>query len=438
LSSPLLNPLAYHTAQVDILPGIDGVRALAVLLVFAFHAHAFAGAPDLSVFGGVHLTPWLSRGFLGAQLFFVLSGFLLMLPWAKAHYYQKRSPSIGDFLGRRLLRIVPAYYVHLAVLFLTLVPAVHSYHFLLSPDGRWNILAHLSLTQFLFPSTATGAGINGALWTLSIEAQFYLLLPLVARLFLGRRWLIGLLLALTVSMLWRYLSAHQLLNIALQLGLSSHATFYEPTTGAAAEFTPFLTQMFLMNQFPAQAFHFAVGMAAASFYIRTRASGRLTAMGGLSGTAFAGLSALSVLYVAGAFPLLDPASWSSGLWYVLDAVADGFLVLASAYPNPISAVLGHPVLRAVGITSYGIYLWHVPVCFLVSHYFIPPGIDPVDAFYAIVAAGGIISLAIACLSYLYVERPFLDRRRLPRRERRNYRLSTGPGHTQSAPAGGGD
>jgi peptidoglycan/LPS O-acetylase OafA/YrhL len=253
----LLGRLDHYTPSVYVLPGVDGIRALAVLLVFTFHAHAFAGGSDLSVFGVINLTPWLDRGFLGAQLFFVVSGFLLTLPWARAYYYRGNPISIRRFLRRRLLRIVPAYYVHLAVLFLALVPVVHSYDFLLSPEGGWNVLAHLSFAQFFLPSTATGVGINGALWTLSIEAQFYLVLPLMAGLFLGRRMLIGLALALVVLMLWRYLASHQLLQFALRSFADSHATFYEPTTRTPEGFSPFLVQMFLLNQFPAQVFHFA-------------------------------------------------------------------------------------------------------------------------------------------------------------------------------------
>jgi peptidoglycan/LPS O-acetylase OafA/YrhL len=410
-----------------------------VLLVFAFHAHAFAGAPEVWVLGVVPVTPWLNRGFLGVQLFFVLSGFLLMLPWAKAYYYRNSPSSIRDFLRRRLLRILPAYYLHLAVLFLALVPVVHSYEFLLSPEGRWNIFAHLSFTQFFFPSTATGAGINGALWTLSIEAQFYLLLPLVARLFLGKRLLIGLALALTLSMLWRYLSSHQLLDTALQLSSNHHPIFYEPTTGTAQELTPFLAQMFLLNQFPSQAFHFAMGMAMASLYARLGAAGCTTSLEGAGGAIFAGLSALSFLYVAGSFPLLDPASWSSGLWYGLNAIADALLVFTSCYPNPISLrVLGNPLLRVVGIMSYGIYLWHVPVCFLINRYLVRPGMDPRNAFYENIVAAGLISLTMAYFSYLYVEKPFLYRRYSRGLGGRTRWLSTNLGYLRSAHADRGD
>lgn len=409
----LLERLEHRTGGADVLPGIDGVRAIAVSLVVAFHAHAYAGEPYVAPFGVFDLTPWLDSGYLGVDLFFVLSGFLLMLPWAKSHYNGRESPSVAQYFKRRIYRIVPAYYLHLAVLFLAVAPVVHSYGFLTSEDGYLNILAHLSFTQFFFPSTATGAGINGALWTLSIEAQFYLLLPFVARFFVGRRLWWGLLVALLISEIWRYISSHQLLDVTTQIISNNHSLFYDPSTATPDQYQPFLVQMFLSNQFPSQAFHFAIGMMTASLYMRTQLGGRSRdRMIGSGGSVLAMLSVSAFFYTAWLLAQFDLwFSYDRYIWYIFDALVCASLVWTASHPSLFSRkVLGNFLVRLIGLTSYSVYLWHVPICFFVQRYLTPSYAEAGTAFYYLVAVGGLLSLMVGCLSYFFVERPFLCRR----------------------------
>jgi peptidoglycan/LPS O-acetylase OafA/YrhL len=94
--------------------------------------------------------------------------------------------------------------VHLALLFGIILPLLHGGHALLQGElGALNLAAHASLMHFLHPGSAGSLGLNMALWSLSIEAQFYLLLPLLALAFTGNRVFIALPAAVFVSLAWK-------------------------------------------------------------------------------------------------------------------------------------------------------------------------------------------------------------------------------------------
>ncbi len=147
----------------------DGLRALAALGVYYCHSG-----------NDIVIPPIVIRGHTGVHLFFVLSGYLLFSPFLKSLIEGTPAPSTGRFYLRRFLRIYPPYLVAL-VLFTLIRFAAH-----LKPPGLKNIASHLFLL-FNYFDRNDFFSINAAFWTLAIEAQFYLLLPLVvwaaARLF---------------------------------------------------------------------------------------------------------------------------------------------------------------------------------------------------------------------------------------------------------------
>ena len=151
---------------------LDGVRGVAVLMVVVFHINRVTGdnlwnpetnplASSISTAGGT-----------GVTLFFVLSGFLLFMPFAKALLYKSNWPLARVFYMRRVLRIVPGYYVSLFLLILLAYPQYLQ-------RANFKNLA-LFLTFFMDSSHATFREINGPYWTLATEWQFYMLLPLIA------------------------------------------------------------------------------------------------------------------------------------------------------------------------------------------------------------------------------------------------------------------
>ncbi|MEA2190009.1 MAG: hypothetical protein QOI73_130 [Solirubrobacteraceae bacterium] len=130
----------------------------------------------------------LSSGFLAVSLFFVLSGFVLYLPVARR---DGAFGPLGAYARRRLARVLPAYYVVLIVCLIAyplLVTSAISEHV-----TAGSLVAHALLVQQearLVPgySGSLGLGVDPVVWTLSLEALFYLLLPLVAGLFWRRPW----------------------------------------------------------------------------------------------------------------------------------------------------------------------------------------------------------------------------------------------------------
>ena len=139
----------------------DGLRALAALGVYYCH-----------VGNDIVLPPLVIRGHAGVHLFFVLSGYLLFSPFLKSLLGHTVTPSTAQFYARRFLRIYPPYLVALLI-FCMIRVITH-----LKPPNATNLLSHVFLI-FNYFNRDDFFSINAAFWTLAIEVQFYLLLPLI-------------------------------------------------------------------------------------------------------------------------------------------------------------------------------------------------------------------------------------------------------------------
>ena len=202
--------------QKHALPALDGVRGLACLVVISFHlnlwsyyGHVWSALPgDM----GAVVTSLTLVGESGVLLFFVLSGMLLFLPYARAMLSESPWPSIPRYYLRRFFRILPGYYTALFLMLLYLAPEY------LQPDHREKLWLFLTL-RMDFPLTYQQ--IDPPFWTLAIEFQFYLLLPLIAAV-IGwivtrgtmKRRLVKLVLCLLVMFAWGFLTRYWGLKIA--------------------------------------------------------------------------------------------------------------------------------------------------------------------------------------------------------------------------------
>ncbi|MGH2481740.1 MAG: acyltransferase family protein, partial [Ktedonobacteraceae bacterium] len=159
------------TGQKNI-AGLEGLRAFAALGVVTLHTTYLVGHALMNEY----TYPWFASfwvfGNTGVQLFFVLSGFLLFMPYARALLFHEKWPVTRQFYRRRALRILPGYYFSLFMLVFFIQRAY------LLPD-HWPQL-FLFLTFFMDSSRATFQQINVPYWSLGIEVQFYLFLPFVA------------------------------------------------------------------------------------------------------------------------------------------------------------------------------------------------------------------------------------------------------------------
>lgn len=190
---------------------LTGIRALAALLVVLTHAAYTTGKYPQGYIGLV----W-SRAEIGVPIFFVLSGFLLFRPWVKAAATGAPAPSVRRYAWHRVRRIMPAYVVTVLIAYLV-------YHFRTAgpnPGHTWEgLFRNLTLTQIYADNYLYSFLHQGLtqMWSLAVEAAFYVVLPLLAYVLLvllcRRRWrpgllLTGLVIAAAVSPIWLVIVHH--------------------------------------------------------------------------------------------------------------------------------------------------------------------------------------------------------------------------------------
>lgn len=372
------------------LPAADGLRGLAAILVVLFHTVYASGLPRL---GGWRT--FLRSGYMGVDFFFVLSGFVLFLPVALAN---GKFGSRATYTVRRVTRILPAFYLAVFATLLLHPYLTHGFQKLaLSSPPVWkNLLLHLTFLQHsvgLAMGYPEGFGVNGAVWTLSIEVVFYILLPFVA-FWYYRRPFIGLAVALAGSIVWKYEVIHG--------GITLSHTAGAPTVA--------IGKVILITQFPSYVAHFAIGMTGAWIYVKLRSSkgwqvpvaGVALQLAGLAGVIWG-----MVFYghrdqtkVAG---ILDHWVWTTPV-----ALAFGVLLLGTLLaPKLARTPFANPVVRWLGKISYGIYLFHLLFLYYAMNrlHFALNG-TPADFLHLLeFTLGG--AIVAGALSYYLVERPLV-------------------------------
>jgi peptidoglycan/LPS O-acetylase OafA/YrhL len=334
-------------------PALDGVRAISVLAIIAYHADA----------------PWLPGGFVAVDVFFAMSGFLITSLLLIERGGNGRI-SLRKFWARRARRLLPALLVLLAVVSLWAAwwadPVAQERY-------RADALASLGYVanwRFIFANVSyfdsfTTSSPLRHLWTLAIEEQFYLVWPLVVTFVLARS-----------RRGDRKLLAFTLIGTAVSLVLL--AINYQPGDPTRAYFGT-----------DTHAYSLLMGAAAALICSR---------IGTPRWAAKAGIVALPTLIVF-LLALDETAAYNYyGVMFV-GAVMAVIVVLASVQPGPVQRVLSWRPLVVIGMASYGLYLWHWPVWTILND-----GRLGVDG----VAADGLrcgILATLTALSYHLVEMP---------------------------------
>jgi peptidoglycan/LPS O-acetylase OafA/YrhL len=340
-------PSRHAGGQAAYRPDIDGLRAVAILSVMLFHLDV----------------PGFSGGFVGVDVFFVISGYLITRNLVGA--WQKGRWSFQDFYGRRVRRLFPALYLTVSVSFV--------FAFLLVSPHRFLRLAESILyTSVLLPNVfywmhtgyfAPASRLDPLLhlWSLGIEEQFYLLWPL-------------LLLAL--------LRAPRVVAVILVLAAAGLSTMYGQrwlaTDTNASFYLPFLRCAGL-----------AVGAALAL------AGRRYQPVGALAGVLLLiGLGTIAVA-VAG----FDEYSAYPGVNALVPVLGAALAIYAGEAPT-IGHLLRNRVMVAIGLISYSLYLIHWPVLVFYTYWVL----RPLGAHERIGIA--VFSLLAAAVMYQFVEQPF--------------------------------
>jgi peptidoglycan/LPS O-acetylase OafA/YrhL len=347
--------------RLSYLPGLDGLRALAVMAVLLFHAGQ----------------RWIPGGFLGVEVFFVISGYLITCVLLEN---RERTGSVGlkQFWFRRARRLLPALF---ALLLGTLAVSVVFY-----PDEvaklRGDSLAALGyITNWYFildhQSYFDEVGrpsLVRHLWSLAIEEQFYLVWPVVLALLVGRLRTVGM-----VALLLAGAAASSVLM----------ALLWDPEAGPARVYYGTDTRAAGLLMGAALAFVWAPW--------RLRWSrGRAYAIA-LNSTGLAALAGLIYLHVE-----LD--QYRSLLYhggFALVSLSTAVLIAVVVHPSArLGQLLGLQPLRWLGTRSYAVYLWHWPVFMLTR-----PGLDvSIDGWELLGLRLG-ITFILAEVSYRLVERP---------------------------------
>lgn len=330
-------------------PDIDGLRALAVLAVTIFHFNK----------------QWLPGGFVGVDIFFVISGFLITgIIYGKGHDF-----SFADFYGRRVRRILPA------AIFVTAITLVAGSLLMMPTDVKdlsgsaiASALSAANVYFWLFLDTSYFAQSSETvpllhMWSLGVEEQFYLVWP-------------------------------AMMIIAVKLGgkrlLAATAVIIAIASFAVSEYYVTRDPSFAYYMLPSRAGELLVGALLFLWQDSRRISPAMANVAGILGLALIACS-LAVLDEKGGFP---------GVRSIIPSVGAALLILGGSHQSGLLAkVLANPIARAIGFRSFSLYLWHWPVLAFYRYGYGEPTL-----------AGG-IACAVAMLvltevTYRLIETPF--------------------------------
>ncbi len=344
---------------------IDGLRAIAVIPVVLFHS-------GLNFFSG---------GYVGVDVFFVISGFLITSIITEE--IKQKKFSVLNFYERRARRILPALF------FVLLITSILSLIFMSSgllksySMSLISVIGFFSNIYFRFNSgyfaTRTEEVPLIHTWSLSVEEQFYLLLPfmLVGLWFLGRKSLTAVLIVIALcSLMW----AQHLATLGIH-----KANFYL----IYSRFWELLAGVIIALNFPKKEL----------FNAPVRQ----------------GLEVLGFLMIAYALVFYTDKTPFPGFYTLVPVLGTGLILLFSTNSSLVGRILASGVLVQIGLISYSLYLWHQPLLAFLKMKSIGHPEDGL-VFVAIM-----ISVVMAYLSWKYIERPFRNKQK-PFNRPKFYRL----------------
>lgn len=336
-------------------PELDGIRGIAILLVMLFHIG----------------TPIFKGGFIGVDVFFVLSGFLITSLLLK-EYDNHQKIALKNFYVRRALRLAPALIILLSTIALV---SIFTLNYDLAKENINSILITLFYSaNWVRAFNLREMGLLNHTWSLSIEEQFYIIWPFLLIILLkitkSRKHLFAVVALLTIFS-WT-------LRIILQLkGFSADRLYNGLDTRADALLIGCILSIILFSNL-------------------INLKSKIT----LSLTKYIGIIAL-LSYIC-ILPFISWSSWHYFIWLAfLIQILTAFLILYVfiSGDNFLKRFLRLKPLVWIGSISYGLYLWHDPVFEMIrmKEY----------SLWIIAVTGFIITFSTAFLSFYFIEKPIL-------------------------------
>ena len=359
----------------------DFLRVFSVGMVGWFHIWQQSWQnPDLQLFGhSFRLYPMVACGYMFVDLMLLLSGFLLMLGWQAG-----RGRNLKEFYTARAARILPSYLLCIAVMLaLTFLVPGNGYA---SARHLWtDLLAHLSFTHNFFPESYVQTHLNGALWTLAVEVQFYLIFPFLARAFHR-----------APVRVWCNMVALAMLIRLMTLLCAENSALY-------------------FNRLSAMLDVYANGMLAAHIYRKLAKKPRSAWRAWLS-------TVLTLLAAVGIYRILCAQHMRSGseairhgqmIWrFPLSALGALFLVCGSRSICLLRALFSNRIVRFLSGLSFNFYIWHQFLSVQLKQWRIPyyegenpnrAGLQPWQNHYTLTCFAAALLLSLV-ITYL-VEKP---------------------------------
>jgi peptidoglycan/LPS O-acetylase OafA/YrhL len=367
--------------RITHIDGLDGLRGVFVLLIVAWHGFLTLGSPSATASAGP-----VPGAFIGVDLFFVLSGFLIT---SLLLHEQRRAGGrirFGSFYRRRALRLLPA---------LVVLLAVYSYYSFVA-GFEWDHVKTSILPVLFYYSNWANVASNyqdlarglSHTWSLAVEEQFYLVWPLVLVLLLGIRRRLS-----TVTTV--------LLAALVLVELNRLRIFWSHDS---------LAKLDILYRTDTRCDGLLIGALVAQWWVRGRLPRRGLALG-------AWISVIFLAYCVHFYGGSSDFYFVGG--FALVAIAGALVVAATVNSDwrGRHIAMWRP-LAALGVVSYGVYLWHMTVFVVVQHEG-PTWSTPVRVTVAFTATA-----ALTLLSWFVVERPFLAyKSRLEARRRAGRQVS---------------
>jgi peptidoglycan/LPS O-acetylase OafA/YrhL len=312
--------------RIDIIDGLRGLAILGVIFHHVFTANFFPGIYGYWIYG-LLLSPFtmLSNGFQGVTLFFILSGFVLTLPYALEIRTMNSWQDVIEFYKRRAKRLLPLFYIHVLVIATLLVPG-HS------PGGQAKLL--LPIVTFIFPlfkETQMVEGLNIVLWSLGVEVWFCVLMP----------WLFFLLKKMRMETL-------VLISIIIALLTRSYFGILD-----AQDPDKWWIGYFGVDTFLSKQMDFVLGMGLAYSVVKKE----LTRIP----TGSIGLFFLIIGFLGADCLWTRTISFTTvGIFTLFSAIGMTFIMhsLVTIKRSWTDIIIGNWPLRLLGMMCYSLYIWH--------------------------------------------------------------------------------